>query len=39
MPEKSHELDFEIVLLEIHQFMVDLPSVWWTQRPSDTPLR
>lgn len=39
MPEKSSELDYDLVLLEAHDFMLTLPSTWWAQRPSDTPLR
>ena len=39
MPERSNELDYDAVLCEIHEFMLALPSVWWHQRPSDTPLR
>lgn len=39
MPEKSQEMDFNAVLLEIHEFMTALPTAWWTQRPQDTPLR
>ncbi|XP_055620315.1 protein mini spindles isoform X2 [Toxorhynchites rutilus septentrionalis] len=39
IPERLPELDYDAVLLEVHQFMLALPSVWWQQRPSDTPLR
>ncbi|XP_059619515.1 protein mini spindles isoform X2 [Phlebotomus argentipes] len=39
IPERSSELDYDAVLLELHDFMVALPSAWWHQRPSDTPLR
>lgn len=39
MPNRAHELDYEALLLEIHDFMQNLPSQWWTQRPSDTPMR
>ncbi|XP_055685524.1 protein mini spindles [Lutzomyia longipalpis] len=39
IPERSSELDYDAVLLEVHEFMVALPSAWWHQRPSDTPLR
>ncbi|GAB0097358.1 protein mini spindles [Sergentomyia squamirostris] len=39
IPERSSELDYDAVLLEVHEFMVALPSAWWHQRPSDTPMR
>lgn len=39
IPERSNELCYDDVLLEVHEFMVALPSQWWQQRPSDTPLR
>lgn len=39
MPNRAHELDYEALLLEIHDFMSHLPSQWWQQRPSDTPMR
>lgn len=39
MPERSNELDYDAVLYEVHEFMLALPSAWWQQRPSDTPLR
>uniref|UniRef100_A0A6B2EE03 Putative microtubule-associated protein n=1 Tax=Phlebotomus kandelakii TaxID=1109342 RepID=A0A6B2EE03_9DIPT len=39
IPERSSELDYDAILLEVHEFMVALPSAWWHQRPSDTPLR
>lgn len=32
-------MDYDAVLLEVHEFMLALPSIWWQQRPSDTPLR
>lgn len=39
MPERVNELDYEAVLMEIHDFMLALPTQWWSQRPSDTPMR
>lgn len=39
LPEKSNELDYDAVLLEVHEFMVQLPSSYWHQRHSDTPHR
>lgn len=39
MPEKSNELDYDAVLLEVHEFMAALPSSWWQQRHVDTPYR
>lgn len=39
MTERSSELNYEEVLYEIHNFMTALPTAWWAQRPSDTPLR
>ena len=39
LPDRLNELDFDAVLLEVHEFMLALPSTWWTQRPVDTPLR
>jgi hypothetical protein len=39
MAERANELDYEELLLEIHDFMLTLPSQWWAQRPSDTPMR
>lgn len=39
MPERVNELNYEDVLMEIHDFMLALPTQWWTNRPSDTPMR
>lgn len=39
MPERVNELNYEAVLLEIHDFMLALPTTWWAKRPSDTPMR
>ncbi|XP_058466115.1 protein mini spindles isoform X2 [Malaya genurostris] len=39
IPDRLQDLEYDAVLLEVHEFMLALPSVWWQQRPSDTPLR
>lgn len=39
MPDRSNELDYDAVLLEVHEFMAALPSSWWQQRHADTPYR
>uniref|UniRef100_A0A182SXJ2 TOG domain-containing protein n=1 Tax=Anopheles maculatus TaxID=74869 RepID=A0A182SXJ2_9DIPT len=39
IPDRLPELDYEAVLLEVHEFMLALPSTWWQSRPSDMPLR
>ncbi|XP_054741359.1 protein mini spindles isoform X4 [Anastrepha obliqua] len=39
LPERTNELNYDAVILEVHEFMLALPSSWWQTRPSDTPLR
>uniref|UniRef100_A0A2M4ALN7 Putative microtubule associated protein n=1 Tax=Anopheles triannulatus TaxID=58253 RepID=A0A2M4ALN7_9DIPT len=39
IPDRVAELDYEPVLLEVHEFMLLLPHSWWQGRPSDMPLR
>ncbi|XP_023178563.2 protein mini spindles isoform X3 [Drosophila hydei] len=39
LPERTNELNYDAVILEVHEFMLALPSTWWQNRPSDTPLR
>ncbi|XP_076268302.1 protein mini spindles-like isoform X2 [Rhynchophorus ferrugineus] len=39
MPTWGDQVDYESVLLEVHQFLVKFPPKWWTQRSVDTPLR
>uniref|UniRef100_A0A182N2B8 transketolase n=1 Tax=Anopheles dirus TaxID=7168 RepID=A0A182N2B8_9DIPT len=39
IPDRLAELDYEAILLEVHDFMLTLPSHWWQGRPSDMPLR
>lgn len=34
MPERVNELDYDALLLEIHDFMITLPTAWWATRPS-----
>ncbi|XP_076663727.1 msps cytoskeleton-associated protein 5 isoform X2 [Andrena cerasifolii] len=33
------DLDYDAILLEVHRFLKDYPSVWWKKRKSDIPLR
>ncbi|XP_017847656.1 protein mini spindles isoform X3 [Drosophila busckii] len=39
LPERTNELNYDVVMMEVHEFMLALPSSWWQNRPSDTPLR
>ncbi|XP_066151261.1 protein mini spindles [Euwallacea fornicatus] len=39
MPTWGDHVDYESVLLEVHQFLVKFPSKWWTTRSADTPFR
>ncbi|XP_060518402.1 protein mini spindles isoform X2 [Cylas formicarius] len=39
MPNWGHEFDYELVLVEVHEFLVKFPSKWWIRKPADTPLR
>lgn len=39
MPLWGEDVDYELVMLEVHQFLVKFPSKWWTSRSVDTPLR
>uniref|UniRef100_A0A2M4BI16 Putative microtubule associated protein n=1 Tax=Anopheles marajoara TaxID=58244 RepID=A0A2M4BI16_9DIPT len=39
IPDRVGELDYEAVLLEVHEFMILFPPAWWQGRPSDMPLR
>ncbi|CAK9799265.1 Protein mini spindles [Anthophora plagiata] len=38
-PSWAVDLDYDTILLEVHRFLKDYPSVWWKKRKSDTPLR
>uniref|UniRef100_A0A1B6CWX2 TOG domain-containing protein n=1 Tax=Clastoptera arizonana TaxID=38151 RepID=A0A1B6CWX2_9HEMI len=38
--EWSHEeLDYDLILVDIHAFFRDFPSSWWKKQPADVPLR
>ncbi|OAD59416.1 Cytoskeleton-associated protein 5 [Eufriesea mexicana] len=39
IPNWAADLDYDTILLEVHRFLKDYPSVWWKKRKSDTPLR
>lgn len=39
MPPWVDEIDYDNVLLEIHNFMKDFPTTWWKDKPADIPLR
>lgn len=39
LPERTNELNYDAVMLEVHEFLLELPSSWWENRPSNTPLR
>ncbi|XP_043480677.1 protein mini spindles [Leptopilina heterotoma] len=39
IPNWASELDYDAILLEVHNFFKDYPSTWWKKRKSDTPLR
>lgn len=41
MPAKSDELNYDAILLEVHEFLITLPSQWWKKNPQhdDTPFR
>ncbi|XP_044594200.1 protein mini spindles isoform X1 [Cotesia glomerata] len=36
---RSAELDYDTILLTVHQFFKDYPSSWWKTRHSDLPVR
>ncbi|KOC71291.1 Cytoskeleton-associated protein 5 [Habropoda laboriosa] len=38
-PNWAVDLDYDTILLEVHRFLKDYPSVWWKKQKSDTPLR
>lgn len=33
------DINYDLVLLEVHNFLKEFPSQWWKQKPIDTPLR
>ncbi|XP_044737477.1 protein mini spindles isoform X3 [Chrysoperla carnea] len=39
IPSWADELDFDLILLEIHIFFSHFPSAWWKQQPDDKPIR
>ncbi|XP_026670191.1 protein mini spindles isoform X2 [Ceratina calcarata] len=39
IPDWAADLDYDTILLEVHRFLKDYPTVWWKKRKSDTPLR
>lgn len=39
IPDWAADLDYDTILLEVHRFLKDYPSVWWKKRKYDTPLR
>lgn len=39
MPNWGEEIDYDLVLLELHNFLKEFPSIWWKNKPVDTPLR
>ncbi|XP_076386663.1 msps cytoskeleton-associated protein 5 isoform X2 [Megachile rotundata] len=39
IPNWAADLDYDTILLEVHRFLKDYPSIWWKKRKSDTPLR
>ncbi|XP_044257889.1 protein mini spindles [Tribolium madens] len=39
MPDWGEEVDYDLVLLEVHNFLKEFPSIWWKNKPVDTTLR
>ncbi|XP_056629748.1 protein mini spindles isoform X2 [Diorhabda sublineata] len=39
MPQWGDDIDYDSVLLEIHNFLKKYPSSWWKNKEVDTPLR
>lgn len=39
MPQWGDEIDYDSVLLEVHNFLKKFPSSWWKTKDVDTPLR
>ncbi|RZC32556.1 cytoskeleton-associated protein 5 [Asbolus verrucosus] len=39
MPSWSDDVDYDSVLLEVHNFLKEFPSTWWKNKPMDTTLR
>ncbi|XP_033322448.2 msps cytoskeleton-associated protein 5 isoform X2 [Megalopta genalis] len=39
IPNWAGDLNYDTILLEVHRFLKDYPTLWWKLRKSDTPLR
>lgn len=39
MPNWANDIDYDSVLLEVHNFLKEFPTSWWKGKPLDTPLR
>ena len=39
MPDWGEDVDYDSVLLEVHNFLKEFPSTWWKNKPTDTALR
>ncbi|XP_076289585.1 msps cytoskeleton-associated protein 5 isoform X1 [Lasioglossum baleicum] len=39
IPNWADDLNYDTILLEVHRFLKDYPTLWWKKRKSDTPLR
>ncbi|KZC12217.1 Cytoskeleton-associated protein 5 [Dufourea novaeangliae] len=39
IPNWAGDLNYDTILLEVHRFLKDYPTLWWKTRKSDTPLR
>ncbi|XP_031837843.1 msps cytoskeleton-associated protein 5 isoform X2 [Nomia melanderi] len=39
IPNWAGDLNYDTILLEVHRFLKDYPTLWWKKRKSDTPLR
>ncbi|XP_076624650.1 msps cytoskeleton-associated protein 5 [Colletes latitarsis] len=39
IPNWAADLNYDTILLEVHRFLKDYPTVWWKKQESDTPLR
>lgn len=39
MPNWGDDIDYDLVLLEVHYFLKKFPSSWWKSKDVDTPLR
>lgn len=39
MPSWGEEIDYDLILLEVHNFLKEFPSTWWRNKPADTAVR